>query len=708
MLGTKKKILFWVLTCCLILLLCCSTALKPRFEAETRGIYGADRLLTVPSDRFLVSPAGDAVSFAMTETGSWFELAVSDGRIDAVTVRFASVEGPFGMRMEYGGEGLVEKTALGVNTAADPLTYTFLLVDGEYDHLRFFFDGSFSVTAIETAHTVKNAVTLRINPIPAVLLIVAVAVLILLDRWIGYFGAARECVRAFAERLADDWRVGRSAAILRGGAALFTALWFVSVLTLICTGAYSKAFLLVVFMLAVAAILFQFAHRIFGRGNGSAASMFLVLALIFGITVAVLLPTSTYVTWDDENHFHRILEVVSFNHTRSLAEQRMFANSYVSSWFLENPRGMVRLITLESAIPGGAGWRGFHPYDFLGYLPAVVPLAFARLFGTDLVTGLVLGRVGIALAYGGIVWLGLRKVRSGAYIVATVCLLPSALFLASSYSYDPWLTAWVAYVFCYLLSEWQNPEKKLRTRDLVFMDLALFLACGPKALYFLLFFPLFCFKKEKFVSPIQRKRYLIATAGVMVVILSTFLLPFVVRIGGYSDLRGGSGIDAAGQVKFIFSEPLRYTKILVGFLGFYVSGQQMQTFNTMFGYLGAPHAFWGTLSALLIVYAMCTDRKEDDLYETMRVPRLVGVLSAFVTLVFAATSLYISFTPVGYETVLGCQFRYLFPILIPFALFAIPGKIRSAIPEKTQDRVIFGLLFLNLAATFAEVYLIKL
>ena len=704
----RKRILFFVLTCALVLLLCFSVVLKPRYEAETYGIYGTDRLKTVPNANYTITQTENAVSFEMTEAGSWFDLGVNDGEIDVVTVRFASIDCPFGMRMEYCGNGLTVKAALGYNTVEDPLTYTFLMVGGEYDQLRFRFEGNFSIAQIETGHTAKNAVSLQINPIPTILFVVAIVILIVLDKKIGYFRAIAENIRAWTVQIAEDWREKRPAAVLRGGAMLFTTVWVLSVLVQICLKSYSKSSILAIFAFAVAAILFQFAHRIFGNGNGSAASMFLVLALIFGITIAVLLPTSTYVTWDDENHLHRIMEVVSFNHTRSLAEQRLFANSYESTWFIENPRGTVRLIALESVIPGGAVWRGFHPYEFIGYLPAAAVHLFAHLLRVDLITRLVLGRVGFAVVYAGIIWLGLKKIKSGAYIVATICLLPSALFLASSYSYDSWLTAWVAYAFCYLLSEWQNPTKKIQIRDMIFMDGALFLACGPKALYFLLFFPLFFFKKDKFSFPIQRKRFFFATAGIMLLILATFLLPFVIKTGLYSDARGGQGIDAAEQIRFIFSEPLRYTKILINFLGFYVSGQQAQSFNTMFGYLGAPHIFWGTLSALLMIYAMCTDRKENDFYETMRIPRLVTILSAFATLACAATSLYISFTPVGYETVLGCQFRYLFPILIPLSLFAIPSKMYSKISQKTQNLVIFGLLFLNLTATFAEVYLTKL
>lgn len=708
MFSVKKKVLYYIITGCLILLLCFITVLKPQYKAEVCGEYGADRLAAAAATNYEVSSGDDAVSFSMTEAGSRFEIPVKNGSIDAVLVHFTSVDAPFAMRMEYGGEGLVEKMAVGSNTAADPLTYTFLLVDGEYDHLRFCFEGSFSISGIEVAHTVGSAVTLNINLIPAALLFLIVVSLILLERWIGYFGAVAKAAGAFASRVSADWHEKRLAAIFRFGAALFTALWAVAAMTLICTRSYSRLTIIAVFALAVLAVLFQFAHRIFGGGDGSAASMFLMLTLILGVTIAVLLPTSSYVTWDDETHLHRIMEVVSLNRTRSLAEQRIFGNGYASTWFIENPGGVIRLITLESALPGGAGWRWFNPYAFLGYLPAAVPLFAARVFRSDLVVGIILGRVATALAYGIIIWFGLKKVKSGAYIVSTICLLPSALFLAGSYSYDPWLIAWVAYGFCYMLSEWQDPMKKLTAKDLVLMDVALLMACGPKAIYFLLFLPLFFFKKDKFASPIQRKRFLVATVCAMALILASFMLPFVVNTGSFGDARGGSGISAAGQVKFILSQPFEYAGILLKFLGFYVSGQQMQGFNNMFGYLGSPHVFWGTLSALLIIYAACTDRKRGDNYENMRMPRLIGVLSALITLVCAATALYVDFTPVGYNTVLGFQFRYIFPILIPLALLAVPGRIHNETPEKRQSMIVFGLMFVNIAVTFAEVYLLKL
>ena len=708
MTDTRKKVAYYIIAGVIVLLLCFVTTLEPRYEAEVCGSYGADSLAAATAVNYDVSRSDGAVSFRPTEAGSRFELPIDNGRVDAVVVHFASIEAPFAMQMRYGGEGLVEKLAVGSNTADDPLTYTFLLVDGEYDRLSFCFEGAFSVSGVEVAKTVAGAVSLHINPIPIALLLLLVASLILLERWVGFFGAIAKAAGEFVSRVSADRREKRFAAAFRVGAALFTALWAVAALTLVCTRSYSRLTILTVAALAALAVLFQFAHRFLGRGDCSAASMFLMLALILGVTVAVVLPTSSYVTWDDETHLHRIMEVVSLNRTRSLAEQRIFGNGYASTWFIENPAGTIRLITLESALRGGAGWRWFNPYAFFGYLPAAIPLFAARVFRSDLVLGIILGRVATALAYGVTVWFGLKKVRSGAYIVSARCLLPSALFLAGSYSYDSWLTAWVAYGFCYMLSEWQNPLKKLGAKDLALMDLAMFVACGPKAIYFLLFLPLFFFKKDKFVSPRQRRRFLIATGCVTAVILASFMLPFVVNMGGYGDVRGGSGISAVGQVKFILTRPLDYAGILLRFLGFYVSGQQLQNFNNMFAYLGAPHVFWGTLSALIVVYAACTDRKRDDNYENMRLFRLVGVLSALITLVCAATALYVDFTPVGHDTVLGFQFRYIFPMLIPFALLAVPGRIHNDISVKRQSLIVFGLIFINTAVTFAEVYLAKL
>ena len=102
---------------------------------------------------------------------------------------------------------------------------------------------------------------------------------------------------------------------------------------------------------------------------------------------------------------------------------------------------------------------------------------------------------------------------------------------------------------------------------------------------------------------------------------------------------------------------------------------------------------------------MFTDRHKDDGYARLQPARWLTLLTCFAQLVLVATSLYVGFTPVGHETILGCQYRYIFPILIPFCYFLAPAGIDARVNPKLQKALVFGLLSANLLASFYQVYI---
>ena len=703
MLTIRKKILYGIITFVLAVLFVTSLALRVDPRLETVETVSGERLLSATTEGLAAAPAGEAVRF---EGAGTLELTLSGRSIDAVTVRFegAVPDLPEGQVTAVAGDQ--KMSASGHTDPDDPTLCTFYLVECDCERVSLRLSGSVTISEITTAHTTKGSVARRANPIPLVLLGVGAVLLVVFDRKIGYCSAVAAALRGCVATVRNDLRENRAKGVLRLCAVLFTAIWGLSILFLLLTSAYSKGAVFLTFSLAVLAILAQFAHRVAGNGNGSPAAMFAVLALIFGVTMATILPPITLIAWDDETHFHRVMEVVEVApKTVSLAERRLFSNAYWFGWFQCHPSGMVRMLMLEGAVPEQHQGVNFRPYEIFGYVPAILTNGLARLLRADLITLFLLGRVATSVFYGVTVSLGLRRLKYGGYAVAAACLLPSVLFLASSYSYDPWLMAWTAFGFCVLLSEWQQPEKPMGKRERVLLLVSMILACAPKAVYFVLFFPIFFFRKEKFASEKERRNFRLAGILAMLFIAATFLLPFAFGKGGYTDTRGGTDVSATGQMKFIFSHPLQYTRILLQFLGFYVSAGQAETFNVAFGYLGFGSAFFGTVSLFLFLYAVCTDHTDGDHYETMRAPRYTGLFACFAALALVATTLYLAFTPVGHETVLGCQFRYLFPILIPFGMFVVPAGIRSGIPRKVQNCVVFGGSFLCLVATLGVVYL---
>jgi uncharacterized membrane protein len=235
------------------------------------------------------------------------------------------------------------------------------------------------------------------------------------------------------------------------------------------------------------------------------------------------------------------------------------------------------------------------------------------------------------------------------------------------------------------------------------MLMALYIGCGPKMVYFSLGLPMLFMGKKKFNSEKERKVYFLATLTTIALIFISFALPFFLNIGGNSDIRGGAGVDSGGQFSFIIRNPFKYAAILVKFILEYVSVSNMNINIANFCYFGVPNQICGTIGVFLILFAAFADHK-CDVYKDRRKLAIITWLSCIVQVVLIATALYISFTPVAHHTVNGCQYRYLFPIMIPFFYFFGSEKIECKIKEKYLNLIIFGFSGLAMAMSVYDVY----
>ena len=146
--------------------------------------------------------------------------------------------------------------------------------------------------------------------------------------------------------------------------------------------------------------------------------------------------------------------------------------------------------------------------------------------------------------------------------------------------------------------------------------------------------------------------------------------------------------------------PIQYTKILTKFiLGKYLSFQNdlQMVFNT-FGYLG--QSFFGTISFIFLWFVAFTDKRKYDSWVIYNRVKMCMIVLQTVIMLLIATALYISFTPVGYESVNGCQARYLLPLYPGFFLMIGTNKMRNEISEKIYNGgiIVVNILILLLSA----------
>lgn len=97
---------------------------------------------------------------------------------------------------------------------------------------------------------------------------------------------------------------------------------------------------------------------------------------------------------------------------------------------------------------------------------------------------------------------------------------------------------------------------------------------------------------------------------------------------------------------------------------------------------------------MFIVYVGITD----DSKNFNKREKIIFIITAILTIIMTTTALYLSYTPVGKENVVGYQMRYIFPIL-PLILMCLSNdkiKNKNTQAESTYKISYVMLLVLNL------------
>lgn len=433
----------------------------------------------------------------------------------------------------------------------------------------------------------------------------------------------------------------------------------------------------------------------------------LLVILSVGTLYATVVPASTGISWDDEWHYYCSM---SMSHLADLditegeyyyAYKTCYLKTALqhTNYDRESQKATYQKVdklhhTKREALP-----RRFWPrYRNLCYLPAAFGLWLGRLFSLPYHMTFMMGRWFNLLFYAILVFLAIRKLKSGKMLAAVIALIPFNIFMASSYSYDHWITVWLLYGTCCFFGELQQPEKKMNVREWICMLFAFFIGVGPKMLYIPLALLTLLMPKEKFASPRQHKIMIAVTLCAFAAVGARLLLLFA-SPDKIQDTRGGEGIDALGQISYIFSHPWEYTKTLLSFLADYVS---LKSANHYFSHLQyftrlQPTAFSSLMVVTLAVVAF-TDKNEYDRRVTW-LPRVATYVLSFSILCLVVTSMYIAITAVGSDTIMGCQYRYIAPILFPVLysmgsqriLSKIKGKIKIEIKREYYNGLVLAI-----------------
>lgn len=419
--------------------------------------------------------------------------------------------------------------------------------------------------------------------------------------------------------------------------------------------------------------------------------LFLAISLTIGSLFAFSMPTNTGVSWDDQIHFRRALgrsfigdmKITMADFTMiTIGLPTTFSYSEIDTQkalLNEQYNARIELDSVKSPLT---------LYRDIGYLPSSIALALGRILHIPYSLLLVLGRWANIVVYSFVIYFGMRKLITGKMILAVIALFPTAIFLATNYSYDYWVTCFTILGMAYFLSEMQQPNKLITTKDSTIMLGALVLAFGPKPIYVPILFLLFLFNQNKFKTPAQFRNFRAALILAILFVMASFILPVIIQGPGAGDVRGGTGVSPTGQLKFILTSPIAYTKILMAYLHDYLSLDQSKGYMTFLAYLGFVKHHLILLMTLAVV--MFTDKNEHDSFKSSLKTKVWVVLVFLVSVPLIATALYLEFTPVALTVINGVQPRYLIPLLFPLLAVVGSGKIVNKMNKTYYNTLIYG------------------
>lgn len=415
---------------------------------------------------------------------------------------------------------------------------------------------------------------------------------------------------------------------------------------------------------------------------------FLLISFAIGSFFVFCIPPSTGFSWDDGIHFDRSLGISYFGSAElSPAEVEMA----VMPW--NNTTGEMNYSLLYESLPRldeqysdaadlgqieeVHGWISpvFHAdlisISMVGNIPNALGIWMGRLLHLSL-SGLVLaGRLFNLLTYIAITGTAIAIAPSKKWCFSSIGLLPTNLFLAASFSYDPWVISCLI-LFTSLASRLISSNVRISFSRLLPCLVVLALGLASKAIYFLLAGILLLVPKGRLGNAGQKRRYYAALLVFTLAMILSFVLPLLFTSSGNTgDVRGGSDVSSIGQIKYFFTDPLGFLATIGFFVIGYLSPLEAGGYAVYTAYLGfietiVPFLSLVPLSCIVATALFDPDSESGPSFSVFARCYLVFIFLASVVLV--ATALYVSFTPVGFWTVNGCSPRYILPLLAPLML----------------------------------------
>jgi len=435
---------------------------------------------------------------------------------------------------------------------------------------------------------------------------------------------------------------------------------------------------------------------------------FAIIGIIFGLLF--LLITPPFQAPDEYNHFYRSFQIAEGQLVaerqqntiggplpRSLVVTSVGVSKDIP-FHPENKQSLKDVLSLLN-LPLQSQDRAFVSfpntslYSPIPYLPQAFGIAVGKAIGFSPIVLMYTGRIANLLVWVLLGWLSIKATPVLKWLFFLLALAPMSLFQAASLSADATTNGVSILLICIILKYGLEDNKTVNTLNLcIIFFLSLMLSVSKQA-----YFPITLLF---LLIPVQKlgtkKRYF--TSFALLLLLNT--VGILVWSSLVKDLYVvlQPQVSPKEQLMFIASQPLNLLKVIIDT---FLQNGAIYT-NQFIGNLGwldtpLPPFFIGSYVTVLVLVSMVSNQKD---IEISYLQKFIVFTTFILNGILVCILLYLSWTPIGGDTVEGIQGRYFIPIAPLFFLLFYNRKL-------TLDMKNFGLV-LACYSLFSETITISL
>lgn len=423
---------------------------------------------------------------------------------------------------------------------------------------------------------------------------------------------------------------------------------------------------------------------------------FLIIAIPLGTLLILFTPISAYTCYDDQVHFHKVYTLLDGKSSKWTESGRYYDKLLLNApdrfktleEYQEYNKFLNRNNT-KKTIVSRINEDSTIAYNEIIYIPQAIVLKICRILNCPFTITMYLTKLINLILYIFLIYMAIKIAPIAKKLIMIIALMPTPMYLASQFSYDPTIIGSCLLAISYFLK--MLYAKKIETKDYFKFILCITWACLAKAVYCPLFLLSFLIPKEKFANNEQSKKVKTISIVLVFIFLSTYILPIL--LGTVSGDARVEGTSVTGQIKYILSNPLTFIKTFLIYTWNNISNHFVgHAALSKMGYLVIKNDGYFVLpifiTQAILLYTTFTERISSKIFTNKIKIWLVILLATIWTLI--ATALYMQWTPVGSAEIKGVQGRYFLPILLLLLLIVKPNN--NSNKEDKNDNILIIIL----------------